>query len=109
MLIFLRYVRRTQSQSFALSTDFNLENDSGRTVNILGDDSVRHCVKVHMNTCSIRDGYRSRDVRIDKCEALSMVIRKEKLLTVKFLTIVQHDATYSVYYISVGSSTCFGC
>ena len=25
-----------------------------------------------------------------------------------FLT-VQQDATYSVYYISVGSSTCFGC
>jgi len=22
---------------------------------------------------------------------------------------VQQDATYSVYYISVGSSTCFGC
>ena len=26
-----------------------------------------------------------------------------------FLIIVQQDATYSVYYISVGSSTCFGC
>ena len=25
------------------------------------------------------------------------------------LTTVQQDATYSVYYISVGSSTCFGC
>ena len=25
-----------------------------------------------------------------------------------FIT-VQQDATYSVYYISVGSSTCFGC
>jgi len=25
------------------------------------------------------------------------------------LTIVQQDATRSVYYISVGSSTCFGC
>ena len=25
------------------------------------------------------------------------------------LIIVQQDATYSVYYISVGSSTCFGC
>jgi len=25
------------------------------------------------------------------------------------LGIVQQDATYSVYYISVGSSTCFGC
>jgi len=25
------------------------------------------------------------------------------------LLIVQQDATYSVYYISVGSSTCFGC
>jgi len=23
--------------------------------------------------------------------------------------IVQQDATYSVYHISVGSSTCFGC
>jgi len=25
------------------------------------------------------------------------------------LIIVQQDATYSVYYITVGSSTCFGC
>ena len=25
------------------------------------------------------------------------------------LITVQQDATYSVYYISVGSSTCFGC
>ena len=25
------------------------------------------------------------------------------------LIIVQQDATYSVYYISVGSPTCFGC
>ena len=25
------------------------------------------------------------------------------------LITVQEDATYSVYYISVGSSTCFGC
>jgi len=25
------------------------------------------------------------------------------------LIIVQKDAIYSVYYISVGSSTCFGC
>jgi len=25
------------------------------------------------------------------------------------LIIVQQDATYSVYYISVGSSACFGC
>ena len=25
------------------------------------------------------------------------------------LVIAQQDATYSVYYISVGSSTCFGC
>ena len=25
------------------------------------------------------------------------------------LITVQHDATYSVNYISVGSSTCFGC
>jgi len=25
------------------------------------------------------------------------------------LTIFQQDATYSVYYITVGSSTCFGC
>ena len=25
------------------------------------------------------------------------------------LITVQQDATYSIYYISVGSSTCFGC
>ena len=30
-------------------------------------------------------------------------------LGVKRLITVQQDATYSVYYISVGSSTCFGC
>jgi hypothetical protein len=28
---------------------------------------------------------------------------------VQFLITVQQDSTYSVYYISVGSSTCFGC
>ena len=26
-----------------------------------------------------------------------------------YLIIIQQDVTYSVYYISVGSSTCFGC
>ena len=31
------------------------------------------------------------------------VHRESNLLT------VQQDATHSVYYISVGSSTCFGC
>jgi len=31
------------------------------------------------------------------------VHRESNLIT------VQEDATYSVYYISVGSSTCFGC
>jgi len=31
------------------------------------------------------------------------VHRESNLIT------VQQDATYSVYYISVGSSTCFGC
>ena len=30
-------------------------------------------------------------------------------ITYLILTIFQQDATYSVYYISVGSSTCFGC
>jgi len=29
--------------------------------------------------------------------------------TLSNLVIVQQDATYSVYYISVGSSTCFMC
>jgi len=28
---------------------------------------------------------------------------------VLYLLIAQQDATYLVYYISVGSSTCFGC
>jgi hypothetical protein len=28
---------------------------------------------------------------------------------VKCLIFFQQDATYSIYYISVGSSTCFGC
>jgi len=31
------------------------------------------------------------------------VLRESNLIS------VQQDATYSVYYISVGSSTCFGC
>ena len=33
---------------------------------------------------------------------------KEKRIFFNLIT-VQQDATYSVYYISVGSSTCFGC
>jgi len=32
-----------------------------------------------------------------------------KMLGLLNLITVQKDATYSVYYISVGSSTCFGC
>ena len=53
---------------------------------------------------------------VTQCEALSghltdinkfykhgSVHRESNLIT------VQQDATYSVYYISVGSSTCFGC
>ena len=32
----------------------------------------------------------------------------EKHSHILFLMTVQQDATYSVYYISVGSSTCFG-
>ena len=32
-----------------------------------------------------------------------------KIWTVMNLIIVQQDATYSVHYISVGSSTCVGC
>jgi hypothetical protein len=35
-------------------------------------------------------------------------MRKDNITT-KNLIIVQQDATYSVYYISVDSSTCFGC
>jgi len=31
------------------------------------------------------------------------------LLDIKTLIIAQQDANYSVYYISIGSSTCFGC
>jgi hypothetical protein len=36
-------------------------------------------------------------------------VKDENFLIVFNLIIVQQDATYSVYYISVGSSTCFGC
>ena len=35
--------------------------------------------------------------------------KHETILAKPNLIIVQQDATYSVYYISVGSSTCFGC
>ena len=36
--------------------------------------------------------------------------RMSQVLWYKFNSItVQQDATYSVYYISVGSSSCFGC
>jgi hypothetical protein len=31
------------------------------------------------------------------------------MYTIPTLIIFQQDATYSVYYISVGISTCFGC
>jgi len=34
---------------------------------------------------------------------------KGLIYVVPNLITVQQDATYSVYYISVGSSTCFGC
>jgi len=35
-----------------------------------------------------------------------IIAEQNKLLN---LITVQKDTTYSVYYISVGSSTCFGC
>jgi len=50
-------------------------------------------------------------LRIENSNCLTTVVfyvhgsvhRESNLLT------VQRDATYSVYYVSVGSSTCFGC
>ena len=39
-----------------------------------------------------------------------VTILQKGVLVFKFNLITdQQDATYSVYYISVGSSTCFGC
>jgi hypothetical protein len=36
-----------------------IQGDSERKVNILGGDSISHCVKnVHMNICLILSGYR---------------------------------------------------
>ena len=46
----------------------------------------------------------SRGLNTDVSEGL-----RKSWIQVLNLTIVQQDATYSVYYISVGSSTCFGC
>ena len=34
---------------------------------------------------------------------------KDNVRPIENLITVQQDTTYSVYYISVGSSTCFGC
>ena len=48
---------------------------------------------------------------IGKSEGMRLIGRlRQKLNGSKSnLIIVQQDATYSVYYISAGSSTCFGC
>ena len=43
-------------------------------------------------------------VKINAVKTLS-----DKAIRATFLITVQQDATYSVHYISVGSSTCFGC
>jgi len=42
------------------------------------------------------------------CEDLKTSYELKRLDKLNLITVHQ-DATYSVYYISVGSSTCFGC
>jgi hypothetical protein len=43
---------------------FYIQGDSGGRVNILGGDSIVHCVikKVHMNMCLILNVYRGRAI-----------------------------------------------
>jgi len=65
------------------------------------------------------DGFSLRfvfDYFSEICHKIRLLLKSDKknwyvTLRIIFLNliIVQHDATYSVYYISVGSSTCFGC
>ena len=47
--------------------------------------------------------YHQNDIALAFLYIHRSVHRESNLIT------VQQDATYSVYYISVGSSTCFGC
>ena len=48
-------------------------------------------------------------LQIPQIWSRSVWIFSYKIISHVNLITVQHDATYSVYYISVGSSTCFGC
>ena len=47
------------------------------------------------------------------CSELTSLAKQSQFggqINLRYISItVQQDATYSVYYISVGSSTCFGC
>jgi len=42
-------------------------------------------------------------------KGIKFMLKFVNILLVFNLIIVQQDETYSVYYISVGSSTCFWC
>ena len=46
---------------------------------------------------------------LNLCNTSSFFYIHESVLRESKLIIVQQDATYSAYYIAVGSSTCFGC
>ena len=65
--------------------------------------------KLILPVLHLRDeGFWKRDTNISEENTASFYIhgsahRESNLIT------VQQNATYSVYYISVGSSTCFGC
>ena len=63
-----------------------------------------HVYTVHseVENTSVNDVHRRKTKDFEFCRHGS-VHRESNLIT------VQQDATYAVYYISVGSSTCFGC
>ena len=51
----------------------------------------------------------SYELSVGSCESYIYIYIYMGPCIFKKLITVQQDATYSVYYISVGSSTCFGC
>ena len=84
---------------------------------------------MHFKHCSVRicilEGPEDDSIRIETCCPNTIINTIKVLLCLtdtslyiyihgsvhreSNLITVQHDATYSVYYISVGSCTCFGC
>ena len=69
---------------------------------------VRFYFLLHVSAIHTDSHEIEKEVQEEKCYRKGALFLILKISESNLIT-VQQDATYSVYYISVGSCTCFGC